>query len=324
MKRWLKIGKMMAIAACLAAPAMPAMATSYPDRSVNIIVGYPPGGASDTVARLLAEELKALNGQTFVVENRPGVGGMLSLSSVARSNPDGYVLGLGVSGTLVTGPHLQKNALYDPKKDFEPIGMVAKVPMVLLAGPSFEHDTVADLIRVAKERPSEIMFASGAQAFELAAQLLNSEAKIELVSVPYKGGAAAAVDVMAGRAPIMVDSIGAQKSNIENNKLRALAVLDSTRSPVLPNVPTMAEAGLPGYEAVGWIGVVGPKGMPEDVVEKLNEQIRQIVSKPEFANKLKGLGFEPEGTTPAEMQARIESEFDKWGEVVRAANMQPQ
>ncbi|NLY27116.1 MAG: tripartite tricarboxylate transporter substrate binding protein [Alcaligenaceae bacterium] len=301
----------------------PALATSYPEKPVHIVVGYPPGGASDIVARLLAQELEQVNKQSFVVENKPGVGGMLSLATIAKSEPDGYVLGLGVSGTLVTGPHLQKNALYNPKTDFTPIGMVAKVPMVLLAGPSLKETTVEGLVKKARENPGDITFASGAQAFELAMQLLHSRAGIKTTSVPYKGGAAASIDVIAGRADVMVDSIGAQQANIKDGKLRALAVLDGSRSPVLPDVPTMAEAGVPNYDAVGWIAVMAPKGAPHGIVNKLNNQIQQITTKPAFREKLESLGFQPASSSPAALQAMIESEYDKWGQVVRDSGMQP-
>lgn len=248
---------------------------------------------------------------------------MLSLSSVAKSEPDGYVLGLGVSGTLVTGPHLQKNTPYDVKTDFAPIGMVAKVPMVLLAGPALKQDSVKGLVQEAKEKPGEIIFASGAQAFELAMQLLNSRAQIKTTSASYKGGAAAAIDVIAGRVPIMVDSIGAQQGNIKDGKLRALAVLDGVRSPVLPDVPTMIEAGVPDYEAVGWIALMAPKGTPAFVVSKLNAQIAKIVEEPAFREKLISLGFQPSAGTPEELQATINAEYDKWGEVVRLAGLSP-
>src|SRR5690554_5892817 len=316
MKRWLMAGLL-----CLSVTGLPAVADTYPSKSVKIVVGYPPGGASDMVARLLANELEKENGQPFVVENKPGVGGMLSLYSVAKSDPDGYVLGLGVSGTLVTGPHLQKNTPYDVKADFTPIGMVAKVPMVRLAGPAFKGDSVAGLIKAARANPGDIHFASGAQAFELAMQLLNSRAQIEPSSVSYKGGAAASIDVIAGRVPIMVDSIGAQKANIQDGKLRPLAVLDSVRSPVLPDVPTMKEAGVEDYEAVGWIALVAPKGTPDPIVSKLNDQIRKIVNSANFREKLESLGFEPSASSPDELQATISAEYDKWGEVVRVAGL---
>ncbi|MBO9352675.1 tripartite tricarboxylate transporter substrate binding protein [Bordetella petrii] len=305
----------------MAVVGAPVQAGAYPDKQVRIVVGYPPGGASDMVARLLAKELEDLNKQPFVVENKPGVGGMLSLSSVARSPADGYVLGLGVSGTLVTGPHLQKNQLYDPKHDFAPIAMVAKVPMVLLAGPALKQNTVQEMLAEAKAKPGNMMFASGAQAFELALQLLNHSAGVQITSASYKGGAAASIDVMAGRVPIMIDSIGAQLNNIKQGNLRALAVLDNTRSPVLPDVATMQEAGVAGYDAVGWIALLAPKGTPDDVVSKLNQQINQVVAMPEFKDKLMSLGFQPAGSTPEGLQQTIETDFDKWGEVVRKSGM---
>lgn len=309
------------VLASLAVISTPAQAEAYPDKQVRIVVGYPPGGASDIVARLLAKELEGVNKQPFVVENKPGVGGMLSLSSVARSPADGYVLGLGVSGTLVTGPHLQKNQLYDPKNDFAPIAMVAKVPMVLVAGPALKQNSVQEMIAEAKAEPGNMIFASGAQAFELALQLLNHSAGVQITSASYKGGAAASIDVMAGRVPIMIDSIGAQLNNIQQGNLRALAVLDDTRSPVLPDVATMQEAGVTDYAAVGWIALLAPKGTPDDVVAKLNKQINQIVEMPEFKDKLMSLGFQPVGSTPEGLQKIIETDFDKWGEVVRKAGM---
>lgn len=309
---------------CMAAlqlsPAL-AQTTAYPAKPVRLLVGYPPGGASDIVARTVAQELARLNDQPFVVENKPGVGGMLSMSMVAKAPADGYTLGLGVSGTLTTGPHLQKTRLYDPLKDFEPIGMLAKAPMVLLAGPGFKYDSVQALVREAKARPGEIMYASGAQAFELALQLFKSKAGVDLVSVPYQGGAAASIDVMAGRVPLMADTIGAQQENIKAGKLRPLAVLDSSRSPVFPDVPTMAESGVAGYQAVGWTSLVAPKGTPPAIIAKLNEQVRQVLARPEIKQKLLAIGFEPWQGSPKDLERTIASEYDKWGEVVRSSGM---
>lgn len=312
------------VLACMAALPLPqalAQTPAYPAKPVRLLVGYPPGGASDIVARLVAQELSKLNDQSFVVENRPGVGGMLSMSLLAKAPADGYTLGLGVSGTLTTGPHLQKTKLYDPRTDFEPIGMVAKAPMVLLAGPGFKYDSVQALVREAKAHPGQIMYASGAQAFELALQLFKSKAGVDLGSVSYPGGAPASIDVMAGRVPIMADTIGAQQENIKAGKLRALAVLDSTRSPLFPDVPTMAESGVTGYEAVGWTSLVAPKGTPPAIVAKLNEQIKQVLARPEIKQKLLTIGFEPWYGSPKALERTIASEYDKWGEVVRAAGL---
>jgi tripartite-type tricarboxylate transporter receptor subunit TctC len=314
------------LATCAAAlvPAAFAQGGDYPARPVKILVGYPPGGASDIVARLVAQELQKLNDRAFVVENKPGVGGMLSMSLVAKAPADGYTLGLGVSGTLTTGPHLQKSKLYDPLTDFDPVAMVAKAPMVLLANPAFKHNSVSSLVSDAKARPGELMFASGAQAFELALQLFRAKAGVNITSVPYPGGAQASIDVMAGRVPIMVDTIGAQQENIKAGKLKALAVLDNQRSPVLPDVPTMVEAGVSGYEAVGWTSLVAPKGTPDAVVRKLNSQVQQVLAMPEIKQKLLKIGFEPAYSSPQQLAGTVAREYAKWGEVVRAAGMQAQ
>jgi tripartite-type tricarboxylate transporter receptor subunit TctC len=288
------------------------------------LVGYPPGGASDIIARLVAQELSKMNGQAFVVDNKPGVGGMLSMSVVAKAPADGYTLGLGVSGTLTTGPHLQKTKLYDPLTEFQPIGMVAKAPMVLLAGPSFKYDSVNALVREAKAKPGELMIASGAQAFELAAQLFKIKAGIDVVTVPYPGGAQASIDVMGGRVPLMIDTIGAQQVNIRAGKLRPLAVLDSRRSAVLPDVATMAESGVRGYEALGWTSLVAPKGTPDAIVKKLNEQVGEILAQPETRKKLLALGFDPWHGSPADLQRTVTTEYAKWGDVIKTSGMTAQ
>ncbi|MEB0114529.1 tripartite tricarboxylate transporter substrate-binding protein [Variovorax sp. RTB1] len=304
--------------------AAPAMADTYPAKTTRLIVGYTAGGASDVIGRLIANELSNMNGKPVIVENRPGVGGMLGLNVVATSPPDGYVLGVAVSGTMVTGPHLQKNTPYDPLTAFEPISMVAKAPMVMLASPSVADPTVRGFVKEAKDKPGELMFASGAQAFELAMQLFNAKAGVKIGSVTYPGGGQAAMDVMAGRVPIMVDTIGAQQANIKAGKLKAVAVLDSKRSSVLPDVPTVAEAGVPGYEAVGWVGIVAPKGTPKDIVAKLNTQLRTIMAMPAINEKLTLLGFEPSTGTPQAFDQTIHTEYAKWGEVVKTSGIAAQ
>lgn len=293
----------------------------YPTKSVRLIVGYTPGGASDIIARLVANELSELNGQSFVVENKPGVGGMLGLNQVAQAPADGYTLGFAVSGMLVTGPHLVKDMLYDPLTAFSPISLTTKAPMVMLATPDYKHDTVSSFIAEAKASPDPLLFASGAQAFELAMRLFGAMAEVELESVSYPGGAQAALDVMAGRIPVMVDTIGAQQTNIKSGKLKPIAVLDRSRSGALPEVPTIDESGLPGYEVTAWNGIVAPKGTPEAIITKLNEQIRQVMAMPEIKDKLSNLGFEPISSSPDEFNRLIQSDHAKWGEVVKQAGM---
>lgn len=311
-------------AACLAllAPEMAvAQPDAYPSRPVKLLVGYPPGGASDTISRIVGQEMSRLTGQSFVIENRPGVGGMLAMGMVAKAPADGYTLGLAVSGTLTMGPHLQNAKLYDPLNDFAPIGMVAKAPMVLLAGPASGYESVDAVVRDARQKPGQLMFASGAQAFELALQLFKSKADVDITTVSYQGGAPASIDVMSGRAQLMVDTIGAQQENIKAGKLKALAVLDSTRSPLAPNVPTMIEAGVKGYEALGWTALVAPKGTPPAVVQKLNTMLQEVLKMPQVKQKLDALAFEPWPGTPQFMQKTVAAEYAKWGEVVRTSGM---
>lgn len=313
-----------ALATITLAAAPLATAQAWPSKPVRLVVGYTAGGASDTVGRLIATELQAMNGQPFVVDNKPGVGGMLGMQAVAKAPPDGYTIGVAVSGTMVTGPHLQKNTPYDPLTAFAPVAMVAKAPMVLLASPALPEPTVATIVRQAREQPGSMMFASGAQAFELAMQLFNAKAGVKLGSVPYPGGAQASIDVMSGRVPVMVDTIGAQLANVRAGKLKAVAVLDSKRSRVLLDVPTVAEAGVPGYEAVGWLGIVAPKGTPPEIVARLSSQLAQVMAMPAIADKLTTLGFEPDPSTPQAFDQAIRTEHAKWGEVVRQAGITPQ
>jgi tripartite-type tricarboxylate transporter receptor subunit TctC len=296
-------------------------ADNWPNKPVKLLVGYPPGGASDTLGRLIGQELTRMNNQSFVIENRPGVGGMLAMSLVAKAPADGYTLGLAVSGSLATGPHLQSAKLYDPLTDFQPIGMIAKTPMVLLASPASGYESVDAVVRDARKRPGQLMFGSGAQAFELALQLFKSKANVDITTVSYQGGAPASIDVMSGRTQLMVDTIGAQQENMKAGKLKPLAVLDSTRSRVMPDIPTMAEAGVKGYQALGWASLAGPKGMPAPIVQKLNAQLQQILKMPEISKKLETLGFEPWPGTPQFMQKTVAAEYTKWGEVVRTSGM---
>ncbi|TWG81862.1 tripartite-type tricarboxylate transporter receptor subunit TctC [Cupriavidus gilardii J11] len=313
-----------ALIAGVAGLAKPAHAEPYPARPVKLLVGYPAGGASDTVGRIIANELSHMNGQPVVVENRPGVGGMLAMGLVAKSPADGYTLGVAVSGTMVIGPHLVKATPYDPLTAFAPVSMVAKAPMVLVASPSASFDNVKGLIREARARPDGVMFAAGAQAFDLAMRLFATKADVRMGSVSYAGGTPASIDVMAGRVPVMVDTIGAQQANIRAGKLKALAVLDDRRSAVLPDVPTMIEAGVPGYRAVGWLGIVAPKGTPAPIVDKLNKQLGQIMAKPEVAQKLLALGFEPDTGSASDFARDISEEHASWGAVVKTAGLTAQ
>jgi tripartite-type tricarboxylate transporter receptor subunit TctC len=306
--------------AAIALIAVPASAEpNWPSKPMRLVVGYTPGGASDVVGRLVAQQLTALNGQPVVVENRPGVGGVLGMDNVARSAPDGYTLGMAVSGSMVIGPHLTKATPYDPLTAFQPVSMIALAPMIMVTAGDSALSSVSDLIAASKKDP--MMYASGAQAFDLAMRLFNAKAGTQLGAVQYPGGSQAAIDLMAGRVPVMVDTIGAQQANIKAGKLKALAVLDSKRSAVFPNVPTVAESGVPGYEAVGWLGIVLPKDTPAPIVAKLNAQLIQIMQMPEVKDRLVALGFEPSTDTPTAFAELIRREHAQWGKVVRDSGL---
>lgn len=309
------------IVASLMVLSCPALAQTYPTQTVRLVVGYTPGGASDIVARLLADKLAPMLKRAVIIENRPGVGGITAMAYVAQSAPDGHTLGVAVSGTMVTGPHLQPNMPYNPLESFAPVSMVADAPMAMITSQKGPYSTLPDLLRDARARPNQVMFGSGAKAFELAARLFASMAHVQIESVAYPGGSQAAIDVMAGRVPVMVDTIGAEKGGLESGELKAIAVLDSKRSKLLPDVPTVAEAGVPGFEAVGWLGLVAPKGTPKPIIDKLNEDLRLILAMPDVQARLSSLGFEPRPSSPGDMDALVRAEFKKWGDVARTAGL---
>jgi tripartite-type tricarboxylate transporter receptor subunit TctC len=221
----------------------------------------------------------------------------------------------------VIGPHLTKATPYDPLTAFAPVGLVALATMIMVASPDAKFSTVQELVAQVKKDPGSMMYATGAQAFDLAMKLFNAKAGTQIGAVQYPGGSQAAIDLMAGRVPVMVDTVGAQQANIRAGKLKAIAVLDNKRSAVFPNVPTIAESGIPDYKAVGWLGIVLPKGTPEPIVNKLNAQLIQIMLMPEVRDKLLAMGFEPSTSSPKEFDALIRREHAQWGKVVRETGM---
>jgi tripartite-type tricarboxylate transporter receptor subunit TctC len=312
------------LALCVLVPAGAFAADEYPSRTIKIIVTYTPGGASDILARLVGDELNKAWKQPVVIDNRPGAGGAIGMEAAAKSAPDGYTLAIGVSGTMVQGPHLLKNLNYDTRKDFKPIAMLAQVQNIMVVTPSFEAKDVRQLIGMAKARPGELMYASAATSFQLATELFKAKANVDIGAVPYKGDGPATVDVIAGRVPIMVSSVGVQLENVRAGTLRALAVLGPKRHPALPEVPTMIEAGVPGYIAVGWNSVVAPAGVPDEIADKLNREINRILELPEIRKKITEQGFEPWPVSRAEFAQIIDEEYKKWGDVVKTAGIQPQ
>ena len=303
-------------ALCTAAVAAQA---AYPDRPIHLIVPFPAGGGTDATARLIAAELGPLLGQTIVVENRAGAAGTIGAQSVVGAAPDGYTLFFSTTGVLVINPYLYKNLRYDPIKDFTPIGPVASSANVLVVNPKVPVHTVKELIALAKSEPGKLTFGSSGigSSSHLAAVMLESLTGIKLLHIPYKGTAPAITDLVGGRINMMIDNIPSYVELAKAGKVRPLGVSGTTPSPLFPGVPTIAQAGVPGYDITIWYAILGPAGLPKEVVEKLSTAIQQVVKHPGMDKKLQAIGSDPMTQTPQEFAAFIRKESEKWGRIVR-------
>ncbi len=302
-----------------AALTTPAAQAAYPERPIRWIVPFPAAGAMDNIARTLGEEMSQTLGQSIVVENRPGAGGNIGAELVARSPADGYTM-LIVANGMAVNPALYRKLSYDPIKDFAPISLLAVVPNVLVANKAkTSAKTVPEVIASAKSQPGKYTYASAGNgtSIHLAGELFTSMAGVELLHVPYKGSGPAVTDLLGGQVDYMFDSITSAKPHIDAGKLTAIAVTTSKRSATLPNVPTVAEAGLPGYELSPWFAAFVPAGTPPAVVESLNRAMVEALRKPAVQKRLAAIGAEPIGSTPAELKQHLAKETDKWGKLIR-------
>jgi tripartite-type tricarboxylate transporter receptor subunit TctC len=295
---------------------------SWPSRPIRFILPFPPGGGTDILGRLIAERLTANLGQPVVTENRGGAGGNVGAEAAAKSAPDGYTIVL-VAPSLTISPSLYSKLNYDPVKDFAPVSLVATVPNVMVTNPAVPANTLAEFIRLAKSKPGEMNFGSGGSGTSnhLAGELFNIVAGVKLVHVPYKGVNLAMNDVLSGRIQLVVIGIPATVPNIKAGKLRALALVAPRRSPVLPDVPTVAEAGLPNFEVTTWYGILAPAGTPKAIVVRLNAELAKIMHSPELKDRLDALATDPVTSTPEEFAGLIKREIAKWREVVREAGL---
>ena len=299
--------------------------TDYPSRPVRIVVPSSPGGGTDILARVIADYLsKSLHGQ-FFVENRPGAGQMIGIEQVAHADADGYTL-LVAASTLSLNPVMFKNVKYDPVRDFAPITQIAAVPNVLLVHPSLPVRTLADLIALAKQKPGELAYASAGVGTSphMGVELLKSMAGIDLRHIPFKGTSPAVTEALSGRVPIVLSNTLTAKPLIEGGQLRALGVTASKRASGMPDIPTIAEAGVPGYEALQWYGLVAPAGTPAVIVNRLQIEVAASLKVEEVKKRLASDGAEPVGNSPAEFAALIKDELEKWGRVAKAAGIAPQ
>ena len=297
-------------------------ADSYPSKPVHLILPFPPGGGTDILGRLIGEQLTVRLGQPVVQENRGGAGGNLGAEAVARAAPDGYTLLL-AAPTLAISPTLYPKLAYDPLKDLAPIALVATVPNVMVTHPSVPARTLQEFIALAKRRPGELNFGSGGAGTSnhLGGELFNMVAGVKLVHVPYKGVNLAMQDVLAGNVQLVFIGIPAAAPHIRARKLRALAVVAPQRSSALPDVPTAAEAGLPGFEVTTWYGVLAPAGTPRAIVERLNTELGRIMLAPELQPRLADMATEPRSGTPEAFAAYLREETAKWGKVIRDAGL---
>jgi tripartite-type tricarboxylate transporter receptor subunit TctC len=323
--KWLK--RVALLSACISAGAFAQnAATDFPSRPIRLIVPFAPGGGNDNVARTVGKKVTEFLGQGVVVENRAGAGGTIGAEVVARAKPDGYTLFLGGVGSHAINPNMMKNLPYDPIKDFAPIVLLARAPMVLVAHPKLGLHNVQELIAMAKAEPGKLNYASNGNgsSSHLAAAMFASMAGVDMVHVPYKGLSPALTDLIAGTVPLMFSSVVAILPHVKDGSLVPLGVTSDKRMPLLPNVPTIAEQGVPGYETNSWYGILAPAGTPPEIVAKLNAALNKALADPEIQKSLSLDGAQPVGGTPEEFGAYIKREKERLGDVITKAHITAQ
>jgi len=311
--------------AAVALAAQPALAADpYPARTVRFIVPFPPGGATDVVTRVVAQKLnETWKRQVVVVDNRAGAGGVLGAETAARAPADGYTLVMGTTGTHAINASLYAKPSYDPLKDFVAITPAALLPNMIVAHPSIPARNVKELIALARAKPGQVSYASSGNFLYLSGALFTTMAKIEMLHVPFKGGAQAMPAVISGEVATSFATIVSAQPQVASGKLRSIAVTSAKRFPSAPDVPTVAESGLPGYEAVAWYGVFAPDGTPRDIVNRLNAEIVRIVRSPEVRELLLKQGAESYATSPEEFTKVVQRDVQKWAKVVKASGAKP-
>ena len=312
-----------AAAAALQLAAAPAAAQDYPNRPITLIVPFPAGGGVDAVARIVAEKLSHALGQQVVIDNRGGAGGVIGTRAAAKTAPDGYTLVMAHTGTTSINPTLYANPGYDPRRDFTPIGLISSTPIVIMAHPSFPAKTIAELIALAKREPGRLNIGTppmGTGGY-LAGELFKAMTGVDVTIVLYKGTAPLTNDLLGGHVPVGFNVMAPAMGSLQAGNLRAMAVLGPARSSLLPDVPTAAESGLPGYEAMLHYGLLAPAGTPGPIVERLNAELRRLVDSEEVKARIYADGGDPLVSTPAEYAADIDREEAKWSALIRKLNL---
>ncbi len=305
--------------AALAVASAPIAMAQYPDKPIRMIVPQAPGSATDTAARILATALGPQLGQQIIIENRPGGGFTIGLDLVAKAAPDGYTIGMGPVGALAISPNMMAKLPYDIEKDFQPIALVTKGHLLLAVAPNLPVNSVAELVAYAKKHPGKLTNASSANGSpgHVGGELFKLLSGTQIVHVPYKGGALAINDLMAGQVDVMFESLNSIAPHAHSGKVKALGVSGMRRSPAFPNLPTIAEAGVAGYDAPTWTGVIAPAGLPKPILERLNTAVNRAIQSQAFKERFGTIGDEPAGGTPEEFGTLIRVELAKWRDVVK-------
>ena len=324
-RTWFSILGLAALSTALLGLSAGAAAQGFPSKPVRIVVPFPPGGSTDLLARRIAEKWQQSLGQPVIVENRPGAGGVTGSDFVARAAPDGHTLVMGVTGSHGVSISLNPRLPYHPLRSFEPVSRVVSAPLVIVVGSAVPARTLAEYVAAARAKPGEITHSSPGvgTSMHLTGEMFNAAAGTQLVHIPYKGSAGAINDLMGGQVQSMFSDFLVALPHVESGRIRALAVTSARRHPLMPNVPTVAESGYPGFEALSWQGLFAPAGTPREVVERLNAETQKALASPDIRDFFSRQGFEVGGNTPAEFRAFIEAEIPKWAKVVKEAGLTP-
>ncbi|HMA71240.1 MAG TPA: tripartite tricarboxylate transporter substrate binding protein [Xanthobacteraceae bacterium] len=293
-------------------------AESFPSKPIRLIVTFPPGGSADLMARTMQPQVERRLGQSIIIDNRPGAGGAIGLDALAKAVPDGYVIGIGAAGALAVNISLNEKLPYDPFIDLSPISGLAQTPFVLAAPPSFPGSSIADVISIAKRAPQSLSIGHGGNgtAMHLTAQLFNHLAGLDITLVPYRGSGPVTQDLVAGHIPLGITDIPSSMSQIQARQIKVIGITSRDRFPAMPDIPTFAESGLPGYDSIGWFGFVAPAGTAPDVIATLNAAIVATLRDPVIRDRIRAVGAEPMPGSPAEFGKFIRTEYEKWAGVV--------
>jgi tripartite-type tricarboxylate transporter receptor subunit TctC len=319
---WMSFG-LMALSGSLTCLSAVAQGADYPSKPIKIVVTFPPGGSSDAIIRILSTRLNDKLGQALVIDNRPGAGGNIGLSVVAKAAPDGYVLGVGAAGGLTANSSLYPQMPFDVAKDFQPITMLAAIPFVLVGHPYVPADNMQQLIAYAKSQPGKVSIGHGGNgtAMHLSTALFTQMSDLKMIEVPYRGSGPAAMDTLSGQIQLSITDLAAALPHIKAGKLKAFAVTSPKRLNNLPEVPTLSESGLTGYDSTGWFGLVAPAGTPAAIIQRLNTEFTAALNDEAIKTQMRQSGMEPVATTMEGLDAYIKSETQKWAKVIRQANI---